>query len=385
MSSPIAETGDSSQHQPEAGEPVLAAEVVAAEISTPQQPMGRPGRPFNRRSPFFIGMAGAAGVAVTYYLIQLLLAARPMLILIGLAVFLAVGLEPAVSLLVRHRLRRGFAVIIVVVLILGIVAGFLAAAIPALVTQGTGIVKNIPTWVQQANDHHSLLGRLNDQFKIVDKIQSVLNSSSQSIAGGVVGAGVVVFSAVTDTLIVLVLTLYFLADMPRIRRLVYRLFPESRRPRAILIGDDIASKVGGYVLGNLVVSLVAGLLTFGWLLAFGVPYAFLLSIMVALLDLVPVIGSTVAGIVVALVALTVSLPVCLATVGFFIVYRLLEDYLLVPRIIGRAVEVPALVTVVSVLIGGALLGIIGALVAIPAAAAVQLLVREILLPRQDQA
>ena len=107
--------------------------------------------------------------------------------------------------------------------------------------------------------------------------------------------------------------------------------------------------------------------------------------MVALLDLVPVIGSTVAGVVVALVALTVSLPVCLGTVAFFIFYRLLEDYLLVPRIIGRAVEVPALVTVVSVLIGGALLGIIGALVAIPAAAAVQLLIREILLPRQDQA
>ena len=385
MSSPIAETGDSSQHQPETGEPVLEAEVVAARTSTPERPMGQPGRPFNRRSPFFIGMAGAAGVAVTYFLIQLIVEARPVLILIGLALFLAVGLEPAVSLLVRHHFRRGLAVLVVVVVIVGVVVGFLAAAIPALVTQGEGIVKNIPTWVQQANDNHSLLGRLNEQFKIEDKIQSVLSTSGESIAGGVVGAGVLVFSALTNTFVVLILTLYFLADMPRIRRLLYRLFPESRRPRAILIGDDIATKVGGYVLGNLVVSLVAGLLTFGWLLAFGVPYAFLLSIMVALLDLIPVIGSTVAGIVVALVALTVSLPVCLATVAFFIVYRLLEDYLLVPRIIGRAVEVPALVTVVSVLIGGALLGIIGALVAIPVAAAVQLLIREILLPRQDQA
>lgn len=385
MSSPYADTGDSSQHQPETGEPVLAAEVVAAEISTPEQPMGKPGRPFNRRSPFFIGMAGAAGVAVTYFLIQLVIEARPVLILIGLSIFLAVGLEPAVSLLVRHRLRRGLAVLVVVVVILGIVVGFLAAAIPALISQGTGIVKNIPTWVQEANDHHSLLGRLNDQFKIEDKVQSLISSSSASIANGVVGAGVLVFSALTDTFVVLILTLYFLADLPRIRRLVYRLFPESRRPRAILIGDDIASKVGGYVLGNLVVSLIAGLLTFGWLLAFGVPYAFLLSILVALLDLVPVVGSTVAGAVVALVALTVSLPVCLGTIAFFIFYRLLEDYLLVPRIIGRAVEVPALVTVVSVLIGGALLGIIGALVAIPAAAAILLLVREIVLPRQDQA
>jgi len=116
-----------------------------------------------------------------------------------------------------------------------------------------------------------------------------------------------------------------------------------------------------------------------------VPYAFLLSIMVALLDLVPVIGSLVAGGVVALVALLVSLPVCLATIGFFIVYRLLEDYLLIPRIIGRAVEIPALITVVAVLVGGSLLGVLGALVAIPAAAAILLFIREMLVPRQDRA
>ncbi len=373
------------QHTSEPGEPVLHAERVAAAISTDERPMGAPGRRFDRGSPFFVGMFGAAGVAVTYGIIQLLGDARGVLILIGLAVFLAVGLEPAVVWLVRHGLPRWAAVLITLVVILGVVAGFLAAAIPALVSQGDQIVKNIPVWAKEANDHHSFLGKLNDRFHLETKIQSILSTSSSSIADGVVGAGKVVFSAVTDTLIVLVLTIYFLGDMPRIRRTVYRLFPESRRPRAILIGDDIASKVGGYVLGNFIVSLVAGLLTYGWLLIFGVPYAFLLAIMVALLDLVPVVGSTVAGVVVALVALTVSLPICLATIGFFVVYRLLEDYLLVPKVIGRAVEVPALVTVVSVLIGGALLGIVGALVAIPAAAALLLILREVLVPSQDQA
>ena len=114
------------------------------------------------------------------------------------------------------------------------------------------------------------------------------------------------------------------------------------------------------------ISLIAGTLTFTFLAIFGVPYALLLSIFVAILDLAPVIGSTIAGVAVCLVALSVSLPVCLATIGFFVVYRLVEDYLLVPRIIGRVVEVPALVTVVAVLVGGALLCIVGALVAIPA-------------------
>jgi predicted PurR-regulated permease PerM len=127
--------------------------------------------------------------------------------------------------------------------------------------------------------------------------------------------------------------------------------PHARRPRAILIGDDILAKIGGYVLGNLVVSVIAAVLTFGWLLSLGVPYPFLLSVLVALLDLVPVVGSTVAGIIVALVALTVSLPTCLLTIGFFVVYRFFDDYVLVPKLIGKAVEVPALVTVVAVLIG----------------------------------
>ena len=194
-----------------------------------------------------------------------------------------------------------------------------------------------------------------------------------------------VFSALSSTLIVIVLTVYFVADLPRIRANLYRLVPHSRRPRAILLGDEIFAKVGGYVLGNALISLIAGVLTFAFLVIMGVPYALLLAIFVALLDLVPVIGSTLAGTVVCLVALNVSLPVCMATIGFFVAYRLVEDYLLVPRIIGRVVKVPALVTVVAVLVGGALLGIVGALVAIPAAAALLLLAREGFFPRLDGA
>lgn len=192
------------------------------------------------------------------------------------------------------------------------------------------------------------------------------------------------FSALTNVLLLVVLTVYFLVDLPRIRAGGYRLIPHSRRPRAILIGDEIFTKVGGYVLGNLAISVIAGVLTLVWLLIFGVPYAALLAIAVAILDLIPVVGSVVGGVLVSLVALTVSLPVCLGTIGFFIGYRLVEDYVLVPRIIGGAVKVPALITVVAVILGGALLGVVGALVAIPVAAALLLLVREVLYPRLDR-
>jgi len=180
-----------------------------------------------------------------------------------------------------------------------------------------------------------------------------------------------------------VLTVYFLANLPDIRTTLYRFVPNSRRPRAILIGDRVFAKVGTYMMGNLLISFIAGAATFIWLIIFDVPYPLLLAIFVALLDLIP-FGSTVAGFIVAAVALTVSIPVSIATLVFYVVFRLAEDYLLVPKIIGKVVEVPAVATLVAVLVGGALLGLVGALVAIPVAAAIQLLLQELLFTRLDK-
>ena len=370
-------------HRDDEEGPVAEAEAVAAEISTPQQPLGRPGKPLNRRSPFFVGMLGAAGVAATYLLAQIVVTAQDMLVLIGLAWFIAIGLEPAVSWLVGRRLPRWAAVTAVFAGVLGLVGGFFAAAIPVIVAQAGEFADDLPGHLQRLQDDNSSLGRLNDRFGVEDQLRRLLDG--QAAVESALGAGQAVLGVLGDLLIVIVLTVYFLADLPRIRQGIYRMVPHSRRPRAILIGDEIFAKVGGYVLGNLTISLIAGGLTFVWLLAWDVPYALLLAVTVALLDLVPVVGATLSAVVVSLVAFTVSLPAGLATIGFFVVYQLLEDYLLVPRIIGRAVKVPALVTVVAVLLGGALLGVIGALVAIPIAAAMLLLLREVTFPRLDKA
>ena len=363
--------------------PVAVAELTAARMSTDTHPLGAPGRPMNHRSPFWVGMTAAAGVAVTAGLVEMIITARQVLVLIGLALFLAVGLEPAVSWLARRWLPRWAAVALVVLALLGAIGGFLAAAVSPLVSQARAFVTQAPHYLQSLQDHNSLLGQLNDWVHVQQRLTSIINGHSSALADGMLGAGVVVFGAVTSVVVVIVLTMYFLADLPRIRRGLYRLVPHSRRPRVILIGDEIFAKVGGYVLGNLLISLIAAVLTFGWLLGFGMPYPLLLAILVAVLDLVPVLGSTIAGVVVCLVALTVSVPVALATGGFFLVYRLVEDYLLVPKIIGRVLKVPGLVTVVAVLLGGVLLGVIGALVAIPVAAAVLLILREVLVPRLD--
>jgi predicted PurR-regulated permease PerM len=210
-----------------------------------------------------------------------------------------------------------------------------------------------------------------------------LSSKGTALLGGVLGAGELVLSTATSLLVVIVLVIYFLAAMPKIRLFGYRLAPQSRRARVILLGDEVFTKVGGYVLGNFLTSVIAGVGTYIWLVIFGVPYPILLGLLVALLDLIPVIGSTVGGAIVSLVALTVSLPVAIATLSFYVVYRLAEDYLIVPRIMGRTVEVPAVVTVVAVLLGGTLMGLVGALVAIPVAAALRLLLQEVAFHRLD--
>jgi predicted PurR-regulated permease PerM len=365
--------------------PVATAEQRAADISSDERPLGVPGRRFDRRSPFYIGMTAAAGVAVTYGAVHLLSIMSSMLLLIGVAFFLALGLEPAVSWLVNRRLPRWAATTIVFAVVVALLAAFVAAAIPPLSQQISQLITQAPHYLQQAQDHSSTIGRLNERFQLQRRLTDMLDDSGGSALNQVISAGSALFEGIIDTVIVVVLTIYFLIDLPRIRTFLYRLVPHSRRPRAILIGDEVFAKVGAYLLGNVVISLIAGAATVIWLYAFDVPYALLLGILVAVLDLVPVVGSTIAGVTVAAVSLTVSWPVCLATIAFFVVFRLAEDYLLVPRIIGRAVDVPALVTVVAVLIGGAVLGIVGALVAIPVAAAIQLMVAEILYPRLDNA
>jgi predicted PurR-regulated permease PerM len=363
--------------------PVREAVEAAAAEAEQTGGLGRPGRAMNRRSPFFIGMTAAAGVAVTYGLAELLLKARGVLILIGLALFIAVGLEPAVASLNRRGIPRWAAVVVVVAAAVGVIGLFLGTAIPPLIAQTSALVHQLPHYTHQLQDHNSQLGRLNAKYHVQQRITSLLTTRGTSLVGGVLGASVKVLSAVGSLVTVMVMSVYFLASLPTIKLFAYRMVPHSRRTRVILIGDEILAKVGGYVLGNLLTSLIAGLGTFLWMLALGIPYPLLLGLLVAILDLIPIIGSTIGGAVVSLVALTVSLPVAIATLCFYVGYRLAEDYLIVPRVMRRTVRVPAVLSLVAILIGGALLGIIGALIAIPMAAAVRLLLNEVTFPRLD--
>jgi predicted PurR-regulated permease PerM len=361
---------------------------AAAEAGTDENhAYGRMGPRFDRKNPFVVGLLASLGAAVAFGIVWFIMSAAQVLTLLGLALFIAVGLDPAVTYLSRKVMPRWAAVSAVIVALLGVVGLFLALAIPVVVTQATHLADNLPGYMQHLQDHNSALGRLNSRYRVVPNLQKMLSGgggSGSSMTSGVMGVGKAVIGALTSTVLVLTVAVYALADMLRIKRGLYHLAPRSRRSRMVVLTDEILSRVGGYVLGNLAISAVSFVGTWAWCLATGVPYALLLALLVGLLDLVPIIGSTVGGIVVALVALTVSLPVAVATAAFYILYRFAEDYVLTPRIMGKTVDVPGLVTVVSTVIGGAVLGIVGALVAIPLAAGIKLLLHELAKPRLEE-
>jgi predicted PurR-regulated permease PerM len=360
------------------------AQKVAAQVSE-EQPFGLPGKPIDRHSLVRAGFAVTIGVLLGLALGATIVALEQELLLIVVAAFIAIGLEPGVTWLTRHHLPRWSAVTVISVVSVGLVAAFLAAAVPPLVHEANQLINHGPQYLAQMQDQHTSIGRLTARFHLQDKLTTVADQKlSLSAAGGLLSVGVAIVSFTFEVVIVVVLVLYILADFDGIKRVLYRLVPLQRRPRVALLTDEILARTGGYILGNLLTSLIAIICQYVILRALGVPYALVLSVFVGILDLVPLIGSTIAGALVTLIALaTVSLTAALINIAFTIVYRLAEDYLISPRILKRTVDVRPLVTVVAVLLGGALLGIVGALLAVPAAAAIQLILTEVVYPRMD--
>ncbi|MCW3040239.1 MAG: hypothetical protein JWM31_2144 [Solirubrobacterales bacterium] len=358
---------------------------TAAQVSE-DRPFGVPGRPVGQGSPLRHGFVFAAGGLLAYGLARAVVTVEHELLLVLLAAFVAIGLDPVAGFLVRRGLRRSVAVAVIAVVALGAVGGFVAAAVPPLTGEASQLVDEAPHYAKQLKDKHTTLGRLNLRFHLTDKVNKQVSGGGSSAAGGLLQVGGVVLSATFETVVVFVLIIYFLADLEAIKHAIYRLFPRHRRPRVGLLGDEVIARVGGYVLGNVFTSIVATIGNYVVLLLLGVPYALVLSVLVGVLDLVPLVGSTVGGAIVGLVALaTVGTTAAVITIVYHVVYRLLEDYVLNPRVLRRTVDVKPVVTVLAVLIGGALLGIIGALIAVPAAAAIQLILTEVVYPARDEA
>jgi predicted PurR-regulated permease PerM len=364
-------------------EPLVLPPGVERELSNADETLGTLGRPFDRRTPFFVGLMGALGVAVAYVLARSIQDVADVLVIIGLALFIAIGLNPIMEFLVRHHVSRGVAVGIVTAGFVLVIAAFVFAAVPPISHEVQSLVTNYPHYKSDLANGKGWAGKLAVKLHLT----GYLKGKSQlklPVAGGVLGAGKVLLSLGVATVSVAALTIYFLIALPGVQKLWLSLIPRSRRERVSLLTEEVFGRVGGFMLGNLLTSLISGLGTYIWLLIFGVPYALLLGLFVALFDLIPMVGSTIAGVAVSLVALTKGFPVGIATAAFYIIYRFLEDYLLNPRVMKHTVKVTPGLTIIATLVGGTLLGLIGALVAIPVAATIHLLLEEVVFPRQNQ-
>ena len=364
-----------------------AAETAEDEVhsDTLDPAFGSLGRPIRRDSPFMLGFLGALGVLTAWFLVQAFLQARSVLVLIAVALFLAIGLSPIVEWLIDRGMRRGVAVGIVFLGVIAAFVGFGFAVLPPVIEQSNAFVKALPDYLADLR-RNPTIRQFDQDYGVIDRAQTYVTSGDlgQRMFGGIVGVGRVVLNAVFSALSLLIMTLYFLAALPSMKRQAYRLVPASRRERVTLLSDEVINRIGGFIGGALTVAFVAGFTSYVFLMIIGLPYALALALFVALLDLVPLIGATIAAVVVSLLGFTESVVVGISCVVFYIAYQQFENYVVYPRVMRRAVDVPAPVTVVAVLLGGALLGVVGALLAIPVAAAVLLVLRQVAIPRMDQ-
>ena len=380
---------DLASADPAPADPVTDREAREREAGVDELfPFGRPGRPLTKSHPFVFGFYGALGVLAAYMLVQALSNARQVIILIVVAMFLAVGLNPGVEALERIGIARRWSVLLVFLALVGFFVGFGFAIVPPLSQQTTAIIHNLTSgngYLEQLQ-HNPRLQDLDHRYHLVEKARTALQSKDLGTraANGVVGVGQVVLSGVFSALTVLILTLYFLTSLPAITGFMYRLAPRSRRARVALLGDEVLSRIGGYVAGNLLISLIAGVTSYVYLMIAGVPFPLTLALLIAITDLIPLVGATIGAVFVTALSFFNGLWTGVATGIFFLVYQQVENYIVQPRVMKRSVDVQPAVTIVAALIGGALLGMIGALLAIPAAAAVALIIREVVMPRQEQ-
>ncbi|QDY11900.1 AI-2E family transporter [Micromonospora sp. HM134] len=361
----------------------MPGDDAAGAVGSGSGRFGRPGRPL-RRSSFLVGFTGALGVLLAYTVFLGIRNAGGILVLVVIALFLAVGLNPAVVRLRRWGLPHGLAVTVVALtLVLLIVAG-LVALVPPVVTQTGQFIDQLPSYVEELRRNRTV-NDLVVRYDVMQRVQALANADTVGRAlGGVLGGAQLIFGTIFRVLTVLVLTIYFLAYFDRLRDLGYALVPRSRRQRVSLIGDEILTKVGAYMVGALSIAVLAGATSFVFALVVGLPYPFALAVVVAVTDLIPQIGATLGAVVVSLVGFATALPVGIACVVFFVLYQQVENYLIYPKIMRRSVEVNEVAALLAALLGVALMGVVGALIAIPVVAALQLILREVVLPRQDR-
>jgi predicted PurR-regulated permease PerM len=343
------------------------------------EPGAEPGIPVRRYAAFW--GTGVAIVGTAYLVWTLIGALTTVLALLGVAVFFAVVLTPAVDL-VEHRLhaRRGLATLVVFLVGLVILGALAYGFASPVIDSSDSFTREIPRAIRDAERGRGDIGRWLRDVGAQEWARDNLPKIRESLGdtdGPVFSAGKAVATGVVALITVLVLTFLLILDGPTISRSLLGLFPPARAERIRRVGSDASRAVTGYMAGNLLISLLAGLAIYVWLRAWFIPFAFLLALWVAFADMLPLVGATLGAIPAVFVAFLDSPAAGIATLIFFVVYQQFENHVLQTTIMAKTVKLNPLGVLLAVLVGVELAGLLGALVAIPVAGAIQVVVRDV--------
>ncbi|MEY3890773.1 MAG: hypothetical protein RLY62_955 [Actinomycetota bacterium] len=357
--------------------------------SKPNEDLGKKGKPVDTSHPFYFGFMVTTGALLAFTVLQALASASAVFILIVISLFLAAGLNPAVLFFQNRGLNRGASVGAVMGLVLIFVGVFIAIAVPPLIDQGNQLIDNAPQLVKDLNNN-ALINDLNARYGIVDslqnKIDSVIKDGQFAITafGGVIGVGKAVVSGLVSALTILVLTLYFLASLPQVVNIGLRFISASRRDRVSKLVNAIIIRVGAFVGGQAIIAALAALFILIMGLIISMPYSGPLAMVVLICGFIPLIGHFIGMGIVTLVSLTKSPTTAIIALSAYIIYVQIENYVITPKIMRKSLAIPGLVTIIAALLGTSLLGLIGGLLAVPIAAAILLILDEVVFPRAQQ-
>ena len=328
--------------------------------------------------PYWIKVTVA--VVLTFAVLSAAKSVLNILVLVLIAAVLAIGLDPAVRIIQRMNMKRGWAVVIIFGSAIVFIVLFAALVVPPLVREVQGLASDIPGYIDRLKTQSGWLGdfvRNNDLAtklkELTQRLPSVAGSSFRTILGITKNVASVIFNLLT----IAILTIYFLMALPRTKKTAVLMFSPHRREQGERVLGESLAKVGGFVSGNLLTSGIAGVTSFVFLAIAGIPFAVALAMWVAVADLIPAVGATLGAIPAVIVAFFSSTADGVATLIFFIVYQQVENYFIVPRVMKEAVDLSPAAVIVSTLIGGSLAGFAGALLALPLAAALKVVVNDV--------
>lgn len=341
--------------------------------------------------PVALGFMVTVGGLLAFGLAGALDTLSTVLVTIGVALFVAMALEPLVRWLEGRKIKRGLAIALVFVGFALFLTGIISIVAPVAVTQVGELITAFPQFVTdlQHQDWFQRLINASGQGDIYERLlvqarQWLANPSNLATLGGgalAVGSGVV--GAVSGALLVLVLSLYFIASMHQMKAAFVRLSPAYSRAQTSRVTDQLVESVGSYVSGMAILAVCNAIVTFILLSILQVPFAALLGVMALLVTMIPMVGSVVQWIISSIVALFTVGWIGFVFVGVYFAYMQVEAYVMTPRVMTKAVSIPGSLVLISAMVGAALLGLLGALIAVPVAASILMIVREIVVPRQD--